>query len=115
MKTLEDCGIVFSGTPLADAPVEIDGAHCDSYVIINLIELAEAAVMCAGRINWATGVMQFLSDRVLYEHDYERVKELRDRIQLAVKFDPDPQVAATFDTVKALTDRAIADLAWLED
>ena len=61
MKTLEDCGIVFSGTIDPLEPVQIDATHVDSSTVDALLDLGEAAVMCAGRINWSTGVLQFLS------------------------------------------------------
>jgi hypothetical protein len=115
MKVLEDRGIVFSGAPLTDEPVEINGTQFDSYIGYKLLDLAEAAVMCAGQINWATGVLQFLSERVLDVDELddgmlERAGALRDRIQIAVRFDPDMQVADQFDTIKTLTDEAIAEL-----
>ena len=69
--------------------------------------------MCAGRINWAIGVLQLLSKRVLKEYQIERVLALRDRIQLTVKCDP--QVESTFETVKTLTDEAIANLRKMND
>jgi hypothetical protein len=108
-EALEIEGIVFSGNALADEPVQISGAHIE-WVVSGLFDLAEAAVMCAGQINWATGVLQFLSDQKLDDHEVERAKDLRDRIQIAVEFDPDTQVAAKFDTIKRLTDEAIAKL-----
>jgi len=112
LEALQIEGIVFSGNALADEPVQISGAHIN-WVVSALFDLAEAAVMCAGRINWATGVLQFLSDQKLDDYQVERAKDLRDRIQIAVKFDPDPQVAAQFDTIKRLTDEAIANLQLL--
>jgi hypothetical protein len=113
VKALENQGIDFSGDELADKPVEINGPTVKSIVVDLLLDLAEAAVMCAGRINWAIGVLQLLSKRVLKEYQIERVLALRDRIQLTVKCDP--QVESTFETVKTLTDEAIANLRKMND
>jgi len=108
-KTLEDCGIVFSGN--FGQPVEINGAYFDSDAVYNLLDLAEAAVLCAGKIDCATGVLLFLSERVLDVDELtpevlERAEALRDRIQLTVK----SEMADQFDAIKALTDEAIAEL-----
>jgi len=111
-KALENQGIDFSGDELADKPVEINGLRIKPFVNL-LLDLAEAAVMCAGRINWAIGVLQCLSKRVLEEDQIERVLALRDRIQLTVK--SDPQVESTFETVKTLTDEATANLRKMND
>jgi hypothetical protein len=113
IKALEDQGLVFSGNALANEPVEINGPTITPVVVNMLIGLAEAAVRCAGRINWAIGVLQFLSKRVLEEDQIESVVALRDRIQLTVK--SDPQVESTFETVKKLTDEAIANFRKLND
>ena len=107
VKPLENCGLAFAGN--FGQPVEIIGTHFDSYAIYNLLELAEAAVLCAGQIDCATGVLLTLSEIVLdeqWDHVLKRAENLRDRIQLIVKSEMPDQ----FDAIKALTDKAIAEL-----
>jgi hypothetical protein len=102
--------------PFGDEPVEIvAGGTVDHAAVDLLLELAEAAVHCTGYVNWVTGVLRYLSERVLDVDDLRqdqlaRAKALRNAIQMAVRFHPDPQVAAQFDTIKALTDEAVAEL-----
>jgi hypothetical protein len=110
-QRLEDEGVVFSGGELDwEKPFEIIAGPIDASTVDKLLDLAEAAVLCAGRIQYAAGVLQFLSEQVLDDDQIERAVKLRDRIQMAVRFDPLPELAATFDTVKTLTDDAIKEL-----
>jgi hypothetical protein len=115
-KLKDDHGFHFSCDVMIDEPMNItcDGL-LDSAAVDRLLDLAEAAAMCAGLIGWATGALRFLSDpsvrSVLDEDRRARLKALRNRIQMAVRFDPDPQVAVTFGAVKKLTDDAMAEFA----
>jgi hypothetical protein len=114
-EKLTDKGVRFSDQVFSDEPLEINGGPFDESTIDLLLDFAEAVAMCGERIQWATGVLKFLSERVLDVDDLRqdqlaRAKALRNAIQMAVRFRPDPQVAAQFDTIKALTDEAIAEL-----
>lgn len=109
-QRLEEAGVIFSGEELnLEEPFQIAGP-IDDLTVDMLLDFAEAAVMCAGRIQYATGVLQFLSEQDLSEDQMEKASALRDRIQMAVRFDPLPEVAATFETIKQLTDSAIKKL-----
>jgi hypothetical protein len=111
MKQLQRRGIIFPDQfPFGNHPVEIVGAVVDSASIDLLLELGEVAVLCTGYVNWATGVLQFLSDRVLDDDQIERAVALRNRLLSAVRFHPDREVAAQFDAIKTLTDAAIKEL-----
>jgi hypothetical protein len=113
LQKLRDRGFTFPGPdePFGAAPIEfVDDAPVGRPTIERLFELAEAAVMCRGLTSWATGVLLFLSQFVPHDDHLKRARALRDRIQMAVKFDPDPEIAATYRTVAKVTDDAIAEL-----
>jgi hypothetical protein len=110
-EKLEKAGVKFSGKPLNYNSIDIiDDSPIGDWTVDTMLDLAEAAVMCAGRIQWAVGVLQFLPERILSDDQVARAVALRDRIQIVVRFDPLPEVAATFDTIKKLTDIAIAKI-----
>jgi hypothetical protein len=108
-------GFHFGGQPMSNAPISVTcSGPVDFGTIDLLLDLADAAAMCAGQIGWAIGVLQFLSDRVLDDAQFGRAKALHNLIQMAVRFDPDELVAATFRAVRTQTDNAIDSLKWLD-
>jgi hypothetical protein len=107
-QKLEKKGLVFAQRSPAE-PIEIDVGQIDESTVDALLELAEAAVM-GQRTSWAIGILRFLSERVLDDEQIAKAKTLRDLIQSAVRHDPLPHVAATFENVKRLTDEAIAEI-----
>jgi hypothetical protein len=111
LQRLQQEGFTFDGITFGDEPVEIiDGGVVESASVDLLLELAEAAVHCTGYVNWVTGVLQFLSERVLEDHQIARAAELRDLVQLAVRFHPDHEVSRQFETIRSLTDSAIREM-----
>jgi hypothetical protein len=111
LQRLRQEGFTFGGFPFGNEPVEIiDAGEVESLSVDLLLELAEAAVHCTGYVNWVTGVLQFLSERVLDDDQIERAAELRDLVQLAVRFHPDHEVSSQFERVRSLTDAAIREM-----
>ena len=76
------------------------------------LDLADAATYCAGQVNTAIGVLKFLASREeLSDKQKQRIIALCDQIKMAVRFDPDPKIAESFDSVVEKTDANSCRLA----
>jgi hypothetical protein len=76
------------------------------------LDLADAATYCAGQVNTAIGVLKFLASREeLSDKQKQRIIALCDQIKMAVRFDPDPKIAESFDSVVEKTDAILAGFA----
>jgi hypothetical protein len=76
------------------------------------LDLAEAATYCAGRMNIAISVLKFVAaqENLSKEHK-ERIIALCDLVKMTVRFDRDPKIVETSDSVVAETDVILAAIS----
>ena len=87
-----------------DPKWKIDAATIDA-----LFELAEVALRCAGRAQWATGVLTYLATLPSLR-DRARGAKLRTQLLRTIKYDPMEEVAALYEQVKKIADQAVSDI-----
>jgi hypothetical protein len=99
-----------------DGAVEItpknpDG-KIDAATIDALFDLAEVALRCAGRAQWATGVLSFLAALPggLNDDHLRRALRLRTQLLQAIEYDPLAEVTVLLDGVVAKTAIMIQEL-----
>jgi hypothetical protein len=103
LKKLHDAGLEFSGY-FGEKPIEIfQHRPPTSETVDLLLDLAEAAVRSTSFVNWATGVLSYLSTQFLLPHQVKRAIALFDPIRSAVRFNPDKLFVATVGDVEMLT------------
>ena len=106
LKRLHDARFEFSGF-FGEKPIEISQPRPPSRKTINLLlDLAEAAVRSELFVNWATGVLNYLSTQLLLPYQVKRAIALFDPIRSAVRSNPDKLLVATISDVEMLTGNA---------
>jgi hypothetical protein len=103
LKKLLAMGFEFAGF-FGEKPIEISQPRPPSPETVDLLlDLAEAAVLSTSFVNWATGVLNYLSTQLLLPYQAERAIALFDPVRSAVRFNPDKLFVATVSNVEMLT------------
>ena len=103
LKKLQAIGFEFAGF-FGEKPIEISQPSPPSPETVDLLlDLAEAAVLSTSFVNWATGVLNYLSTQLLLPYQAKRAIALFDPVRSAVRFNPNKLFIATASNVEMLT------------
>jgi len=100
LKALQKRDLAFSNFE-GDVPLAIIPLRSVRRGTVNrLLDLAEAAVLTTGLVNWSVGVLQFLSTELLSPRQVKRAVALCDRVDMAIRYNPDSAVGNNADPPK---------------